>query len=43
MILLTFVVISTIIISVVSYRLGYYTGRTDGYEHAIRMMKDEES
>jgi hypothetical protein len=43
MILLTVGVLFVIIISVGSYYTGYYAGKTAGYEHAIRMMKDEKS
>jgi hypothetical protein len=43
MILLTLGTIFAIIISVGSYYTGYYAGKTAGYSHAIRMMKDEKS
>ena len=43
MILLTLGAIFAILLAVGSYYTGYISGKTAGYEHAIRMMKDEES
>jgi pimeloyl-CoA synthetase len=43
MMLLTICIIFAILLAVGSYYTGYYAGKTAGYEHAIRMMKDEKS
>ena len=41
MILLTFGIIFAILLAVGIFFTGYYSGKTAGYEHAMRMMNHE--